>query len=401
MSASPEAESRVAALSQAFALFNDTSRALTESYQELQRRAADLSRQLAAAHDARLRELAAKERLAERMQALIEVLPGAVLVLDAEARVLEANAVARELFPGLVIGCTWSTLAASRFAHAEGSLCLADGRRFSLSEQRLGDGSTIILLSDVTRISAMQAQLDHHQRLSALGEMSARLAHQLRTPLSAAMLYASRLLDTNLAANMGVRLGERILERLRHLDHLIADMLRYARAQHDGGEKVSVADLLRRVSRLRGEAHERIRLRIRDDSQGAILAGNADLLASAIDNLLDNCERFSPVDGEIRLHLRCQGSWLWITVSDQGPGVPAGDRLRVFDPFYTTRTDGTGLGLAVVRSVVAAHGGEVSVGDAEGGGAEFRLRLPLATRDADLAGGVCLRRTSELTQEVV
>lgn len=401
MSASPEAESRVAALSQAFALFNDTSRALTESYQELQRRAADLSRQLAAAHDARLRELAAKERLAERMQALIEVLPGAVLVLDVEAKVLEANAVARELFPGLVIGCAWSALAASRFAHAEGSLCLADGRRFSLSEQRLGDGSTIILLSDVTRISAMQAQLDHHQRLSALGEMSARLAHQLRTPLSAAMLYASRLLDTNLAANMGARLGERILERLRHLDHLIADMLRYARAQHDGGEKVSVVDLMRRVSRLRGEAHERIRLRICDDSEGAILAGNADLLASAIDNLLDNCERFSPVDGVIRLHLRCQGSWLWITVSDQGPGVPVGDRLRVFDPFYTTRTDGTGLGLAVVRSVVAAHGGEVSVGDAEGGGAEFRLRLPLATRDADLAGGVSLRRTSELTQEVV
>lgn len=400
MSASPEAESRVAALSQAFALFNDTSRALTESYQELERRAADLTRQLAAAHDARLRELAAKERLAERMQALIEVLPGAVLVLDADARVVDANAIARDLFPGLITGCAWYPLAASTFAHADGSLRLADGRRFSLSEQRLADGSTILLLSDVTRASAVQAQLDHHQRLSALGEMSARLAHQLRTPLSAAMLYASRLLDPKLAASVGSRLAERTLERLRHLDHLIADMLRYARAQHDGGERVPVATLLRRVLQTRKAARGGVRLDIRDDSDGAILAGNADLLASAIGNLLDNGERVSPANGELRLHLRCDGGWLLITVSDQGPGVPVGDRLRVFDPFYTTRTDGTGLGLAVVRSVVAAHGGEVSVADAEGGGAEFRLRLPLATSDADLAGGASLRRHSELTREV-
>src|SRR3546814_17204090 len=99
---------RVLELSQAFALFNDTSRVLADSYQELERRAADLSQQLAAAHGARLRELAEKERLAERVQALMEALPGAVIVLDARRHTVETNAAARAMLGAVELTERWA-----------------------------------------------------------------------------------------------------------------------------------------------------------------------------------------------------------------------------------------------------------------------------------------------------
>lgn len=401
---SSHTDPRVLELSQAFALFNDTSRVLADSYQELERRAADLSRQLAAAHGARLRELAEKERLAERVQALMEALPGAVIVLDANRYIIETNAAARAMLGAVAVTEAWADVARRVFGPMgeNGGLKLADGREFALSQQRLADGGVVLLLADVTRTRAMQAQLGHYQRLSALGEMSARLAHQLRTPLSAAMLYASRLADGEVAPAVAQRLGARTLERLRHLDRLINDMLGYARAGHDaGGECLAVTSLLRRA--LENSVMPAVGSRpvvVCDHSGDAEVVGNAGLLASAIGNLLDNALRVSPAGGAVRLSARREGGDVVVAVSDDGPGVPDALRERVFEPFFTTRSDGTGLGLAVVRSVIGAHGGRVAIARSSAAGSVFEIRLPEARAAAALPGGGSARTHQELAMGV-
>ncbi len=398
-----QTDPRVLELSQAFALFNDTSRVLAESYQELERRAADLSRQLAAAHSARLRELAEKERLAERMQALMEALPGGVVVLDADRRVLETNATARALFGQPLLGQMWADVAGRAFAAMgdNGSLKLGDGREFALSQQALADGGTVLLLADVTQARTLQAQLGHYQRLSTLGEMSARLAHQLRTPLSAAMLYASRLAEGTLAPDIAARLGGRTIERLRHLDRLINDMLRYARAEHDDvGERVRVSSLIQRALDIASPGSGAARVTVADCSGNAELVGNTGLLVGALGNLIDNALRVSPSDAVIRLSARRKGGDVVLAVADDGPGVPNALRERVFEPFFTTRSDGTGLGLAVVRSVVSAHGGSVVVAQTSDAGSVFEIRLPEARSATALPGGGSVRLHEALAMGV-
>lgn len=399
-----QTDPRVLALSQAFALFNDTSRVLSDSYQELERRAADLSQQLAAAQSARLRELAEKERLAERMQVLMEALPGGVVVLDAERRVVETNATARALFGQPLVDQVWPDVASRAFGAMgdNGSLKLADGREYALSQQVLVDGGMVLLLAEVTQARTLQAQLGHYQRLSALGEMSARLAHQLRTPLSAAMLYASRLAEGTLAPDIAARLGSRTSERLRHLDRLINDMLRYARAEHDDvGERVSVSSLIQRtldnsVSPETGAT----RVTVANHSGSAELVGNAGLLVSALGNLIDNAIRVSPSDAVVRLSAYRKGGDVVFAVADDGPGVPPALRDRVFEPFFTTRSDGTGLGLAVVRSVISAHGGSVAVAQTSDAGSVFEIRLPEARSATALPGGGSVRLHEALAMGV-
>lgn len=390
-----QTDPRVLELSQAFALFNDTSRVLADSYQELERRAADLSRQLAAAQSARLCELAEKERLADRMQALMEALPGGVVVLDGQHRVVQTNAAARALFGQPLLGQTWPDTARRAFAAMgdNGSLKLADGREFALSQQVLADAGRVLLLTDVTQARTLQAQLGHQQRLSALGEMSARLAHQLRTPLSAAMLYASRLGEGMLPADIVTRMARRVCERLRHLDRLINDMLRYARAEHDGtGERLLASSLLQLALDSSGASQSGMAQVVVSDACGdAQLLGNAGLLAAALGNLIDNALRFSPRDARVRVSGRRVGGEVVFAVADEGPGVPEPLRERVFEPFFTTRSDGTGLGLAVVRSVVCAHGGGVALATQSAGGAVFEVRLPEAQAASALPGGGSVR----------
>lgn len=396
-------DTRVQALSQAFALFNDTSRALTDSYHELERRAADLSRQLAAAHSARLSELAAKERLAERMQTLIEALPGGVVVLDAQRQVIEANAAARDIVDGLLPGQDWALAAARTFGPMAGSgrLQLPDGREFALSQQTLADGGLVLLFADVTRTRELQAQLEHYQRLSSMGEMSARLAHQLRTPLSAAVLYASRIAEGDLPAAVVARLGTRTMERLRHLERLIDDMLHFARAHHDGSESLRVGDLLRRVrDSTLAKSDRAVSVDFIDGSGDALLNGSSELLISALGNLIDNALSVSPGGGSVRVHAERIAGDVAIRVADNGPGVPESLRERIFEPFFTTRADGTGLGLAVVRSVIAAHGGRVGVLPRSQGGAIFEIRLPEAHVDAAMRSGERARAGTVLARGV-
>lgn len=383
-------DKQVLALSQAFAVFNDTARALRESYHELERRVAHLTGQLAQAHDARLRELASKERLAERMQALIEALPGGVVVLDEAGRLVEANAAARGMLGQDIAGRAWAEVAAEAFGGRGGDdrLLARDGREFSLSRQDLSDGGRVLLFADVTRDRQLQVRLDQLRRLSCLGEMCARLAHQLRTPLSAGVLYASHIAEGRLQASAAARLGARIMERLKHLQRLIDDMLAFSQGGHAGAERVKVGTLLEEVRRGFGADSGRAgRLDIADRSGEAEIAGRPDLIGSALSNLIENALAFSPPGSAVRLEAEHADGRVAFRVSDSGPGVAPELAERIFDPFFSTRAQGTGLGLAVVRSVAAAHGGCVELVRRHGTGAVFEMRLPEARSNEALPSG--------------
>jgi two-component system sensor histidine kinase FlrB len=221
------------------------------------------------------------------------------------------------------------------------------------------------------------------ERLATLGEMAARLAHDVRTPLAAALLYASRLgLD-------GVNEADRrdtaakIVARLKHLERLVADMLALARGNGVRFGRCDVGALLESTAQsLASRLGPRAQLTIRTLAPGLAVLGNAEAMVGALVNLANNAlDAVGDGDARVEIEASAADGRAVIRVRDNGPGVPAEFRARVFEPFFTTRSSGTGLGLAVVKSVALAHGGAVTIEDAPAG-ACFALELPALGADA-------------------
>ncbi len=342
-----------------------------------------------------MRELTEKERLAARLEGLLQALPGGVVVLDGEGVVQECNPAAVDLLGEPLRHRAWSEIIARTFAPRADDgheISLADGRRVNLSTCPLGDEpGQIILITDVTEMRRLQDRLHHQQRLAAMGETAASLAHQIRTPLASALLHAGQLKRPRLADADRLRIAERIFERLRHLEQLINNMLLYARGGETGDARFTTDDLFDELAQTLDAQLQsaRIELIIEKAESPLPLQGNRQMLLSALLNLCMNAIQAMGRDGCLRLRAREDGEAVCLQVIDNGPGIPPEQQAAVFDPFFTTRPEGTGLGLAVVAAVVRNHQGRIELDSAPGQGCTFSLFLPRCqTRnlpDADAA----------------
>jgi two-component system, sensor histidine kinase FlrB len=358
-------------LKAAFRAFGSVSEQLAGAYEALRTQVAQLHIELGEAR-------AGKEHLAARLSALIEGLPGGVLVLDARGDIKESNPTALALL-GEPLGQSFSAVlarAAVRSAGIGEHTELRSGRFVSVSRRELAEGGEVVLLADVTEAHLMNVFLTRQQRLVTLGELAAGLAHQIRTPLAAALLYASQMTLPGRAPEDLSRCSEKTVASLKQLDRLVNDMLAFA---HGGAarEIVSVAALLEQVAQwLRPALRTGVRLTIRTEAPGLTVRANAPSLVSAVLNLATNALQAS--EGVLHLELlarRTREGRAEIVVSDDGPGVPLHLRERIFEPFFTTRARGNGIGLAIVKSVIEAHAGGVSLAETPRG-STFIIDLP-------------------------
>ena len=364
-------DDRRAELQAAFLAFGSVSEQLAAAFDSLRNQVAQLRQDLSAAREDR-------EHLAARLSALVEGLPGGVLVLDADGRIREFNPAALELLGEPLSTESFTAVLARAVRDAGGGddrIELSSGRFLNVSRRNLAGGGVVVLLTDVTESHLMQVLLARQQRLLTLGELAAGLAHQIRTPLSAAMLYASQLTLPDRSARDTAHCAAKTAESLRQLDKLVTEMLAFA---HGGAarETVSVNALLEQVAQwLRPVLGRRTRLTIRTEAVNLKVRANASALVSAVLNLATNALQAARGDLALELLARRAGDRAQIVVSDDGPGVPAPLRERIFEPFFTTRARGNGIGLAIVKSVVEAHAGSVRLAESARG-ASFIIDLP-------------------------
>lgn len=375
-------------LERAFKTFIEASQHLELAYEELQQKVQGLTDELAVANGELRRQYAEKALLSQRLQILLEALPAGVVELAADGTVAALNPTGLEMLGEAVKGVAWSQVRQQAFVatfNPEEWLLSGDGQQsvVNLAEQSLPDGSGhIVLVHDVTAAHRLQQQLEHHKRLSAMGEMSAVLAHQLRTPLSAALLYVANLQRPGIKADDVSRFAEKALGRLRHLERLVQDMLRFVRGQGSGQLEWVVVDELLADAKASVES-ELLRANVNlqmvaDDAPNYQVNADRQALQSALVALLENAIQASEDGGLIEVSLMCREQDLQIKVRDHGAGIDSQLLSRLFEPFFTTRSHGTGLGLAIVRNVIEAIGGRVLAQNAEGGGAEFILVLPVS-----------------------
>ena len=368
-------------LEQSLALVRDISDQLGESEGMLQARVAELQDQLAESAAQRLQELDEKERLANRLQSLRDLLPGGVIVIDGQGRVREANPVALDLLGAPLEGALWREVIARSFSPRSDDgheISLKDGRRVSIATRSLNiEPGQLVLLTDLTETRRLQEQLARHERLSAIGRMVASLAHQIRTPLSSALLYASHLEQGGLSAEHQQRFAGRLKDRLNELEHQVRDMLVFARGDLPLEDRLTPAELLAALRVAAETQLDGIAVRWQCDAHVGALLCNRDTLVGALLNLIENALQAATGDTRLKIHLFSRGAVLRLSISDNGAGVDAATLARVGEPFFTTRATGTGLGLAVVNSVARAHSGALALRSRPGRGTCATLQLPL------------------------
>lgn len=371
-------------LEQAFAVFNRVSHELDVTYRELETKVAALTQELANARSARLVELAEKERLANRLTSLVSALPGGVIIVDAQNIVRDANPEAMELLGVSLVGAFWPDVLRRMSSGGDlesQSLLEVDGKRFSMSSRSLDDsGDQVVLLADVSQLHHLQEQLGRKKRLTALGEMAARLAHQIRTPLSSTTLYMAQLGRDDLPVQARKEVVSKVNNRLDHMGKLLESMLGFVRGTAPTKKTICLQQVLQEFSCGVGPqlAANGSQVRITEVDHTLTIDGDKDALVGALSNLAMNA--VEAAEGRVNLEVRVcalNDRWLQIQVEDDGPGIAEDILDRVFDPFFTTRAAGTGLGLAVVANTIANHGGSVSVENRPQRGALFSIELPI------------------------
>ncbi len=362
----------------AFESFSQHSDQLEQSYRDLQFKVEALTRQLNSEQSARLAEFRNTERLSKRLGQLLETLPGGIVVIDGDGQIQQHNSEAARLLGRPLLGCSWASIV-KREVHGggteDGNILLRDGQWLSLSRRALrNEAGEVILLADVTDSRQMSELRQRQERLSAIGEMTAEFAHQVRTPLASAMLYAAQL-DT--ATPDQQRAVQKISERLTDLGRMVDDMLLFAAGASATTVAVNINELVASaVAAVDGQLRDDTSVSFVVQDKSLTVSGNADALRGAILNLVTNADQAALGSMRIVIGARHVGDRLIISVSDDGPGVPEELLPRLFEPFFTTRPQGTGLGLAVVQQVAAAHGGQAKVASSKLG-TTFTIELPL------------------------
>jgi len=219
----------------------------------------------------------------------------------------------------------------------------------------------------------MERESARARHLAALGEMSAVLAHEIRNPLTSLKGHSQLLMEslTSLGLEKPRSKAERVVNEAVRLEHITNDLLDFVK---QGELDRAPTDLSQLVRDSAAAAVPADRLKLELPEEIPVLSVDGPKLGQLIDNLLQNAVQAG--SGPVEVSLVVSAGEVALSVRDHGPGLPAGQEDRIFEPFVTTRVRGTGLGLAIARRIADRHGGTLAASNHPEGGALFRLTLP-------------------------
>src|SRR3990170_4339693 len=324
---------------------------------------------------------------------IVENINSGILTINSNQRITSFNRAAEK-----VMGYKPDETSASYF-RIEKTFKRKDGKELFLgfAASPMKEGGHIIIFQDLTRLKEIEEQLRRVDRLRALGELAAGMAHEVRNPLtsisgSVQVLKKSLMLDTE-----SQHLMNTVIREAERLNALITDFLLFAKPATKM-TKIDLRDIINETVNIFKNSPESgnidIQLKIED---GLIVEGDSRQLKQVFWNLFLNAGNAMLDGGLLRIDSRLKtqdhslGSEVLglksdsveVTVSDTGMGIPPEDIERIFDPFFTTRAAGTGLGLAVVHRIIENHNGKIAVKSKKGEGTSFKITLPVANQNTE------------------
>lgn len=312
---------------------------------------------------------------------ILSSLPTALVILNSQGRIVWLNPPAEEMLGYGLLDSLWLDVLVRAFvprADDGHEVSLADGRRVHVAISSLDSlPGILVTLADITASRDYEKARENEKRLVSIGTMTAQLAHQIRTPLASAMLYSEHLTSLphlDLRSQNWIR---RLQECHASIEQQIQDLLLFARGTSIELKLLDMdywcAQLIQRAQPYM-ETYAAL-LKVNNQLITREASIHAESLIGAVLNLIINALQSEAT--EIYLTLASMDdSGIQISVEDNGTGMTEEVKMQAFSPFYTTKAQGTGLGLAVVFAVVKAHGGRVALESGEGIGTLVDLFLP-------------------------
>ena len=236
--------------------------------------------------------------------------------------------------------------------------------------------------SHLQEIKTLEIEVLHRERLSALGNMAATVAHEVRNPLNAISMGLQRLkveFQPTQDEEQYSRLTQLMLGEARRLNSIVEQFLSLARPVEIKAEALPLQEILKELAALE-ESHARqsnVRIHVIAAPNLPALKADPNHLTQVLLNLMLNGLQAMPHGGTLTLEAKTSNSNFLIAVTDTGTGIAPENLSRIFEPYFTTNAQGSGLGLAISRRIIEAHGGTITVSNQAGGGCRFQITLPL------------------------
>ncbi|HVH08995.1 MAG TPA: HAMP domain-containing sensor histidine kinase [Gemmatimonadales bacterium] len=212
------------------------------------------------------------------------------------------------------------------------------------------------------------------ERLRAFREVARRVAHEIKNPLTAMRIAVDQLGRAGVHAEPRAAVAVDVLAaETERLEHLAKEFAEFGRLPEGPKSEVDLVDLLADLAKT--AVPPEVAVAVRANGEPCRVLGHYDPLRRAFANLLRNAAEAMQGHGVIDVAVRRDGTGVLVAIADHGPGIPDELRQQVFEPYFTTKADGTGLGLALVRQTIEAHNGAITVGETPGGGATFSVTL--------------------------
>jgi signal transduction histidine kinase len=231
----------------------------------------------------------------------------------------------------------------------------------------------------------LEEQLSRAERLASMGEMAAAVSHEIRNPLGIIRSSAQLLKKKMPEEKVSGQLLDVVIEECSRLNDIITDFLNFARPQKPRILPCRIQDVLAKNLSFLEARLEQDGFRVKTIYEEGIpeIQGDPNLLYQAFLNILLNAMQAMPGGGGINIEVRADTQKVAVAVSDEGPGVDESIMRKIWNPFFTTKEKGTGLGLCVVRNIIEAHKGKVWMENAQGRGACVHIELPAGIEDGN------------------
>jgi signal transduction histidine kinase len=397
-------------LTQGFELFSEETERLDEAYSILREQFSAVNKKLEETHERLENKIQELHVLTGYLDNILSHMAQGLLFIDLEGHVTTYNSAAqailevprekvlfqsyRDHFPDHLFGFSMDQALREKkvpettFATVDfpggGQKELEIVNTFILKEESAPEEldftqGLILLLRDITELRHLQMLAGRNDRMKALGEMAAQVAHEIRNPLGGIKGFAS-LLQRDLKNHPELlKLAHSIVEGADTLDRLVTQVLNYSRPLHLKLEPTALGNTLEKLKKSltaeRAYDEKLISFRIVREKE-IVCPIDSGLLQSALRNLIMNAIQAMPKGGELALRLYEEANKAVIEVKDTGCGIPKENMRKLFTPFFTTKANGNGLGLAEANKVVQAHGGDITVSSSPGIGSTFSIKLP-------------------------
>ena len=410
-------------LSQAFQAFNEATQQLQGSYDNLKERVKTLDLELAKKNEELEKNLTEKEEVKNYLNNILESLTTGVIVLDKQGNITKFNKTAGWItglapesclgkpLPDLFHDDLFENMVSRLTKTGEGPLSLdreidtAQGRKLHIrasaspvldpNEAQIG---TVLIVQDMTQVRHLEIEAQRNQRLRAMGEMAAGIAHEIRNPLGSIELFASLLKKDVEPDEEKLKLVEHIRSGVKNMDRIISTLLLFAKSPRPSQQKCDINRLLSKI--LEGSHDlvipENIKIARKFGKTDALVNGDQELLKQVFINLIRNAVQAMPNGGELGVSTQKIGSqstrtetgndrrqFITITVSDTGCGITSEDLAKIFNPFFSTKDKGTGLGLCISHNIIKAHQGTIDAECETGKHTHFIVKLPCWDNEFD------------------